>query len=53
VAVDRDRFRSGGGVLAWLAVAGVLVLFTLMLTWIAVIPAGLSAKSADGVSAFS
>jgi len=45
-------FRSGAGVLAWLAVAGVLILFTLALTWIAVI-AGLSAKSADGVSAFS
>ena len=45
-------FRSDAGVLAWLAVAGILVLFTLVLTWIAVIP-GLSAKTADGVSAFS
>jgi ABC-2 type transport system permease protein len=45
-------FRTGAGVLAWLAVAGVLVLFTLTLTWIAVIP-GLSAKSADGAGAFS
>ncbi|MEV0720114.1 ABC transporter permease [Asanoa sp. NPDC050611] len=45
-------FRSGAGVLAWLAVAGVLALFTLALTWIAVIP-GLSAKSIDGASAFS
>ncbi len=45
-------FRSGAGVLAWLAVAGVLILFTLALTWIAVL-AGLSAKSTDGVSAFS
>jgi ABC-2 type transport system permease protein len=45
-------FRSGAGVLAWLAVAGVLVLFTLALTWIAVI-AGLSAKTVDGVGAFS
>jgi ABC-2 type transport system permease protein len=45
-------FRSGAGVLAWLAVAGILVLFTLALTWIAVI-AGLSAKSADGAGAFS
>jgi ABC-2 type transport system permease protein len=45
-------FRSGAGVLAWLAVAGILVVFTLALTWIAVIP-GLTAKSADGVSAFS
>ena len=32
-------FRSGAGVLAWLAVAGILILFTLALTWIAVIPA--------------
>jgi ABC-2 type transport system permease protein len=45
-------FRSSAGVLAWLAVAGILVLFTLTLTWIAVI-AGLSAKSADGAGAFS
>src|SRR5579872_6988703 len=45
-------FRSGAGVLAWLAVAGTLILFTLALTWIAVIP-GLTAKSVDGVSAFS
>jgi ABC-2 type transport system permease protein len=45
-------FRSGAGVLTWLAVAGILILFTLALTWIAVIP-GLTAKSADGVGAFS
>ena len=45
-------FRSGAGVLEWLAVAGILVLFTLALTWIAVIP-GLTAKSVDGASAFS
>ncbi len=45
-------FRSGAGLLAWLAVAGILIVFTLALTWIAVIP-GLTAKSADGVSAFS
>lgn len=45
-------FRSGAGVLEWLAVAGILVLFTLALTWIAVI-AGLTAKSVDGASAFS
>ena len=37
---------------AWLAVAGILVLFTLALTWLAVIP-GLSAKSVDGASAFA
>jgi len=45
-------FRSGAGLPAWLAVAGIVILFTLALTWIAVIP-GLSAKSVDGVSAFS
>jgi ABC-2 type transport system permease protein len=45
-------FRSGAGVLAWLAVAGILILFTLALTWIAVIP-GLTAKTVDGASAFA
>jgi ABC-2 type transport system permease protein len=45
-------FRSSAGVLAWLAVAGVLALFTLALTWLAVIP-GLTAKTVDGASAFS
>jgi ABC-2 type transport system permease protein len=45
-------FRSGAGVLAWLAVTGILILFTLALTWLAVI-AGLSAKTVDGASAFS
>jgi ABC-2 type transport system permease protein len=45
-------FRSPAGPLSWLAVAGILALFTLALTWIAVI-AGLSAKSVDGASAFS
>jgi ABC-2 type transport system permease protein len=45
-------FRSGAGVLDWLAVAGIITLFTLALTWLAVIP-GLTAKSVDGASAFS
>jgi ABC-2 type transport system permease protein len=45
-------FRSPAGVLAWLAVAGILFLFTLALTWLAVIP-GLSAQSVDGAGAFS
>ncbi|MFA6057505.1 MAG: ABC transporter permease [Taibaiella sp.] len=40
-------FRSPAGVLSWLAVAGILALFTLSLTWIAAI-AGLAAKSVDG-----
>ena len=45
-------FRSAAGPLAWLAVGGILVLFTLALTWFAVI-AGLSAKTVDGAAAFS
>ena len=45
-------FRSSAGPLAWLAVGGILVVFTLALTWLAVIP-GLTATSADGASAFS
>jgi len=45
-------FRSDAGALAWLAVAGILILFTLALTWLAVIP-GLTAKTADGAGAFS
>jgi ABC-2 type transport system permease protein len=45
-------FRSGAGVPAWLGVAGILLLFTLALTWIAVIP-GLSAASVEGASVFS
>ncbi len=45
-------FRSGAGVLAWFAVAGILFVFTLALTWLAVIP-GLTASSPDGASAFS
>jgi len=45
-------FRSSAGILPWLAVVGILALFTLALTWLAVIP-GLTAKTADGASAFS
>ncbi|HAA9693783.1 TPA_asm: ABC transporter permease [Listeria monocytogenes] len=45
-------FRSSAGIVEWLAVAGILLLFTLALTWVAVIP-GLTAKSVDGASAFS
>lgn len=45
-------FRSPAGVLAWLAVLGILVLFTLALTWLAIIP-GLTAKTIDGASAFA
>jgi ABC-2 type transport system permease protein len=45
-------FRSSAGVSAWLGVTGILLLFTLALTWIAVIP-GLAATSIEGASAFS
>lgn len=45
-------FRSSAGVLEWLAVAGILALFTLALTWLAAI-AGLSATSVDGAGAFA
>src|SRR3954454_13798476 len=45
-------FRTGVNVLGWLAVGGILVLFTLALTWLAVIP-GLTATSVEGASAFS
>ena len=45
-------FRSGAGPLTWLGVAGILALFTLALTWLAVL-AGLTARSVDGAAAFS
>ena len=45
-------FRSGAGVTAWLGALGIIVLFTLALTWLAVV-AGLAAKSPDGAGAFS
>jgi ABC-2 type transport system permease protein len=45
-------FRSGASVLAWLGVAGILLVITLAMTWMAVI-AGLSAGTAEGGGAFS
>lgn len=45
-------FRSSAGIVEWLAVMGILLLFMLALSWLAVIP-GLKAKSIDGASAFS
>jgi ABC-2 type transport system permease protein len=45
-------FRSNARILNWLAAAGILALYTLALTWIAVIP-GLTAKSMEGASSFS
>jgi len=45
-------FRSTAGILEWLGVFGILGVFTLALTWIAVI-AGLAAKTPDGAGAFA
>ncbi|MBS4204359.1 ABC transporter permease [Lederbergia citrea] len=45
-------FRSNADIQHWLAVAGILGLFTLALTWLAVIP-GLTAKSMEGATAYS
>ena len=45
-------FRPAAGVLGWLTVLGIVVLFTLALTWLAVI-SGLTAKSPDGAGAFA
>lgn len=45
-------FRSGAGIGAWLGVLAIIVLFTLALTWLAVI-AGLRAKTPDGAGAFA
>ncbi len=45
-------FRTGASPGGWLAVGAILILFTLALTWIAVI-AGLTAKTVDGASGFS
>ena len=45
-------FRSGAGLAEWGVVAVVLLLFTVALTWVAVI-AGLSATSSEGATVFS
>lgn len=45
-------FRSSAGLLGWLGVTGILALFALALTWLAVIP-GLTATSIEGASAFA
>lgn len=45
-------FRSGAGIGAWLVIVCLLTLFTVGLTWLAVI-VGLSARSVDGVSGLS
>jgi ABC-2 type transport system permease protein len=45
-------FRTSASLLSWLAIIGILALFTLALTWLAII-AGLTAKSVDGAGGFS
>ncbi|MDU9691956.1 ABC transporter permease [Priestia aryabhattai] len=45
-------FRSSADILDWFAVAGILGLFTLALTWLAIIP-GLTAKSMEGATGYS
>ena len=45
-------FRSSASPLAWLGALGIVVLFTLALTWLAVI-AGLAATTPDGAGAFA
>ncbi len=45
-------FRSSAGIMSWLSIFGILILFTTALTWIAVI-AGISAKTPDGAGVFS
>jgi ABC-2 type transport system permease protein len=45
-------FRPSANPVDWLAAIAILTLFTLALTWLAVIP-GLTAKSVDGASAFA
>lgn len=45
-------FRSSAGIIAWLAIAGILALFTLSLTWVAAY-AGMAAKTSDGAGIWS
>ncbi|MBC7278668.1 ABC transporter permease [Nocardioides sp.] len=45
-------FRTSADLGAWLAVAGILALLTLALTWLAVIP-GLAAQTMEGATGFS
>ncbi|GBF34791.1 ABC transporter, permease protein [Desulfocucumis palustris] len=45
-------FRPSAGIGAWLVVTGILLLFTLATTWLAVV-SGLLAKSAEGAGVFA
>lgn len=45
-------FRTGAGITGWLLAIGILLLFTLALTWLSVV-FGLLAKSAEGAGVFA
>lgn len=45
-------FRSSAGIIEWLLALGLILLFTLATTWLAIV-FGLAAKSAEGAGAFS
>lgn len=45
-------FRPAAGPVQWLEAAGIVLLFALALTWLAIV-SGLAARSIDGASAFS
>lgn len=45
-------FRTSAEIVSWLGAAGIMAIFTLTLTWIAII-AGLKANTAEGAGAFS
>ncbi|WP_371068610.1 ABC transporter permease [Sediminibacillus sp. JSM 1682029] len=45
-------FRSNADMVDWIAIVGILGLFTLALTWLAIIP-GLTAQSMEGATAYS
>jgi len=52
VAAFAMGFRPHAGVLDWLAVVGILAVFSLAMTWLAIIP-GLLASTPDGAGAFA
>ncbi len=45
-------FRSNADMVDWIAIVGIIGLFTLALTWLAIIP-GLTAQSMEGATAYS
>jgi len=52
VAAFAMGFRPHAGAFDWLAVAGILAIFSLAMTWLAIIP-GLLASTPDGAGAFA